>query len=54
MPENMTSTWVNSRGPRASDWAKMKPHIAQLYKVQELPLKAVMKEIEDRYAFIAK
>ncbi|KAH6876267.1 hypothetical protein BKA58DRAFT_295358, partial [Alternaria rosae] len=50
----MTSTLVSSRGPKASDWAKMKPYIAELYKVRQLPLKAVMKEIEDKYAFIAK
>ena len=54
IPENMNSTLASSRVPRSSDWAKMKPHIAELYKVRQLPLKAVMKEIEDKYAFTAK
>jgi len=50
----MTSALVSSRDPKATGWAKMKPHIAELYKVQQLPLKAVMKELEDNYGFIAK
>ena len=50
----MTSTLVSSRGPKASDWAKMKPHIAELYKAQQLPLTTVMEKLEEKYNFIAK